>query len=293
MSYTELNNGVKIPNIGIGTYLIKSEDAERSVKQALQMGYRLVDTAHLYFNEEAVGRAIKESGVKREEIFVSTKLWPCDFENENAVEESLQRLGLDYIDLLFLHQPAGNYMAGYKLLEKAYKEGKIKAIGISNFEGKHIEEILANCEYIPQVNQVECHPYYTQEELRKVTEPKNIKIMSWFPLGQGDAKLINETIFTELAKKYNKTNAQIILKWHIQMGFLVIPGSKNVDHIRDNFNIFDFELTKEDMAKIETVNKHKKYLRGETLIKYFHSPIYYYHNLLLKHNFDFLRKFIS
>ncbi|ORX64178.1 Aldo/keto reductase [Anaeromyces robustus] len=270
MSYSELNNGIKIPNIGIGTYLIKPVDAERSVKQALEMGYRLIDTAHIYSNEKAVGRAIKASGVKREEIFVSTKLWPTDYENENAVEESLQRLGLDYIDLLFLHQPGGNYMAGYKLLEKAYKEGKIKSIGISNFEdyegedegkGKFMEEILDHCEIIPQVIQSECHPYYTQEKLRKITEPKNIKLMSWFPLGQGDANLINEPVFTELAKKYNKSNAQIILKWHIQMGFLVIPGSKNVDHIRDNFNLFDFELTDEDMTKIEAINKHKKYFQ--------------------------------
>jgi diketogulonate reductase-like aldo/keto reductase len=270
MSYSELNNGVKIPNIGIGTYLIKPVDAERSVRQALEMGYRLIDTAHVYSNEKAVGRAIKASGVKREEIFVSTKLWPTDYENENAIEESLQRLGIDYIDLLFLHQPSGNYMAGYKLLEKAYKEGKIKSIGISNFEGKYIEEILAKFETIPQVIQVECHPYFTQEELRKVTEPKNIKIMSWFPLGQGDANLINESVFTELAKKYNKSNAQIILKWHIQMGFLVIPGSKNVDHIRDNFNLFDFELTNEDMAKIESVNKHKRYFeRTDKLLESF------------------------
>ncbi|OUM57126.1 hypothetical protein PIROE2DRAFT_17981 [Piromyces sp. E2] len=270
MSYSELNNGIKIPNIGIGTYLIKPVDAERSVKQALQMGYRLIDTAHVYSNEKAVGRAIRDSGVKREEIFVSTKLWPCDFENENAVNESLQRLGLDYIDLLFLHQPAGNYMAGYRLLEKAYKEGKIKSIGISNFEGKYIQEVLEKCECEPQVIQVECHPYFVQEELRKVTDPKNIKIMSWFPLGQGDTNLINESVFTDLAKKYNKSNAQIILKWHIQMGFITIPGSKNVDHIRDNFDLFDFELTDEDMANIAKVNKHKRYFdKREELLDVF------------------------
>ncbi|ORX64177.1 Aldo/keto reductase [Anaeromyces robustus] len=280
MNYTELNNGVKIPNLGIGTYLIKPDDTERSVKQALEIGYRLIDTSHIYSNEEAVGRAIKASGVKREEIFVSTKLWPTEYENENAVKEALQRLNLDYIDILFLDQPSGNYMAGYKLLEKAYQEGKIKSIGISNFEGKHIEEILDHCEYIPQVNQVECHPYFTQEELRKVTDPSNIKIMSWFPLGQ------------EIAKKYNKTNAQIILKWHIQMGFIVIPGSKNIDHIRDNFNLFDFELTNEDMAKFETLNKHKKYNTKEKMMDYFHNYVYLYHNIIMKGNTNLLRKFI-
>jgi diketogulonate reductase-like aldo/keto reductase len=259
MATIELNNGVKIPNVGIGTYLISPEDAEVSVREALKMGYRLIDTANAYRNERAVGRGIKASGVPREEIFLSTKLWITEYENPNAVDQTLERLGLDYIDLLFIHQPGGNYLAGYKQLEKAYKEGKIKSIGISNFEGKYIEEILAKCEIKPQVIQVECHPYYVQEDLRKVIDPENIKLMSWFPLGQGDKNLINEPVFAELGKKYNKTPAQIILKWHTAMGFIVIPGSKNVDHIRDNFNLFDFDLTKEDMDNIAKVNKQKRY----------------------------------
>ena len=150
-------------------------------------------------------------------------------------------------------------MAGYKQLEKAYKEGKIKSIGISNFEGKYIEELLANCEIKPQVIQVECHPYFTQDELRKVTEPEDIKIMSWYPLGHGDSSLINEEVFKELGEKYNKTSAQVILRWHTQMGFIVIPGSKNVDHIKDNFNIFDFELTDDEMKRIADINKNKRY----------------------------------
>ena len=262
MQYVKLNNGVKMPNIGIGTFTLKPQDAENSVREALKIGYRLIDTANAYVNERAVGRGIKASGVSRKEIFVSTKLWPTEYENLNSVDETLERLGLDYIDLLFLHQPSGNYKEGYKQLEKAYKEGKIKAIGLSNFEGKYIEDILNTFEIVPQVMQVECHPYFTQEELRKVTDPKNIKIMCWYPLGHGDKSLIEEPVFTELAKKYNKSNAQIILKWHIQMEFIVIPGSKNVDHIKDNFDLFDFELTDEEMNKISALNKGIRYYNG-------------------------------
>lgn len=259
MEYFKLNNGIEISSVGIGTYMLSPEDAEVSVREALKMGYRLIDTANAYVNEKACGKGIKSSGVDREDIFVSTKLWPSEYENENAVDETLERLGLEYIDLLFLHQPAGNWKTGYKQLEKAYKEGKIRAIGISNFEGKYIEELLQICEIEPQVIQVECHPYFTQDELRKITEPRDIKIMSWYPLGHGDKSLIEEPIFKELGEKYEKTPAQIILKWHIQMGFIVIPGSKNVDHIRDNFNLFDFELTENDMNKISEINKNERY----------------------------------
>ena len=255
----KLNNGIEMPQIGLGTYLISPVDAEISVREALKSGYRLIDTANAYVNERAVGKGIKESGVDRKDIFVSTKLWPSEYENENAIDETLERLGLDYIDLLFLHQPAGNYIAGYEKLVQAYKDGKIKAIGISNFEGKYINEILEKFDVIPQVIQVECHPYFTQDELRKITEPRDIKIMSWYPLGHGDLSLLNETIIKELAKKYNKTSAQVILKWHVQMGFIVIPGSKNIEHIKDNLNIMDFELTNEDMNKIASINKNIRY----------------------------------
>ena len=259
MNCLKLNNGVEIPSIGIGTFMIEPDDAEMSVEFALKNGYRLIDTANAYMNEKAVGRGIKKSGVPREEIFVSTKLWPSVYEDDTAVDKTLERLGLDYIDLLFIHQPTSNWKEGYKQLEKAYKEGKIKSIGISNFEGKYIEELLATCEIKPQVIQVEAHPYFTQDELRKITDKEDIKIMSWYPLGHGDRGLINEPVFTELAKKYNKSNVQIILKWHTQMGFVVIPGTKNPEHIKDNFNIFDFELTDEDMQKIAKINKNVRY----------------------------------
>lgn len=259
MNYLKLNNGVEIPDIGIGTYMIEPDDAEKSVEFALRNGYRLIDTANAYMNEKAVGRGIKKSGVSREEIFVSTKLWPSVYEDETAIDKTLERLGIDYIDLLFIHQPTSNWKAGYKQLEKAYKEGKIKAIGISNFEGKYIEELLQICEIKPQVIQVEAHPYFTQDELRTITDKENIRIMSWYPLGHGDSNLINESVFTELANKYNKSNVQIILKWHTQMGFIVIPGTKNPVHIKDNFNIFDFELSQDDMQKISEINKNIRY----------------------------------
>lgn len=255
----KLNNGIEIPQIGLGTFMLEPHDAENSVKNALEIGYRLIDTANAYVNERAVGRAIKSSSVDRKDIFLSTKLWPSEYENENAIDETLERLGVDYIDLLFLHQPAGNYIKGYKMLEKAYEQGKIKAIGISNFEGKYIDEILDICKIEPQVIQVEAHPYFHQDELRKITGKKDIKIMSWYPLGHGDSNLINEDVFKKLSEKYHKTKAQIILKWHINMGFIVIPGSKNVEHIKDNFNIFDFELTTDDMNLINSINKNKRY----------------------------------
>lgn len=270
MEFMTLNNGQKCPVIGLGTFMISPSDAENSVREALKMGYSCIDTAAAYCNERAVGRGMKSSGVSRENIFLSTKIWPTDYENENAINETLERLDTDYIDLLYIHQPAGNWMAGYRMLEKAYREGKIKSIGISNFEGKFIEELEQKWEIVPQFMQVEAHPYFTQEELRKKLDKFGIKLMSWFPLGQGDKALIGETIFEELGKRYNKSSAQIILRWHIQMGFAVIPGSKNVDHIRDNLNILDFKLTDEEMTEIAKLNKGVRYYNrtDEHLEKY-------------------------
>lgn len=270
MEKVKLNNGIEMPIFGLGTYLIKPKDAEITVREGLKMGYRLIDTANAYVNERAVGRGIRESGVDRKEIFLSTKLWITEYENENAVDETLERLGLDYIDLLFIHQPGENYMAGYRQLEKAYKEGKIKAIGISNFEGKYIEELLEKCEIKPQVIQVEAHPYFTQDELRKILDKEDIKLMSWYPLGHGDSKLMNEEVFKKLAEKYNKTPAQIILRWHTQMGFIVIPGTKNVEHVKENFDIFDFKLTDDEMNEIASINKNERYYtRTEEMLKQF------------------------
>lgn len=259
MEYIELNNGTRCPAVGIGTFMLTPADAENSVREALKMGYSLVDTANAYVNERAVGRGIRTSGVPRGEIFLSTKLWPSEYENPDAVDETLERLGTGYVDLLYIHQPAGSWLSGYRLLEKAYREGKARAIGISNFEGRFIEELETEWEIAPQFIQVEAHPYFTQTELRKTLDKYGIKLMSWYPLGHGDRKLISESVFAELGRKYGKTSAQVILRWHTQMGFAVIPGSRNVDHIRDNLNILDFTLTDGEMAEISKLDKGERY----------------------------------
>lgn len=262
MEYLKMNNGKECPVIGIGTFMISPADAETSVREALKMGYECIDTAAAYVNERAVGRGIIASGIARDKIFLSTKIWPSEYENENAVDETLERLGVDYVDLLYIHQPSGNWLAGYRLLEKAYREGKAKSIGISNFEGKYIAELENKWEVIPQFIQVEAHPYFTQEELRKTLDKYGIRLMSWYPLGHGDRSLIEEPIFKKLGEKYGKSSAQVILRWHTQMGFAVIPGSKNIDHIRDNLDILDFRLTDDEMAEIAKLNKNVRYYNG-------------------------------
>lgn len=274
MNELKLNNGVLMPRVGIGTFLLEPMDAQHSVSEALKMGYRLIDTANAYRNERAVGRGMKESGVARKDIFLSTKLWPSEYENPHAVEQTLERLGTDYIDLLFLHQPTANWREGYKQLVKAYKEGKIHSIGVSNFEGEYIEACLKEFDVKPQVIQVECHPFFPQEELRKVTSPEGIVLMSWYPLGGKGmtGELLNNPAIVSFASHHHKTPAQIVLRWHVQMGFVVIPGSKNVDHIRDNFDIFDFELSKEEMGEIAKLNSgRRRYVRTEESLAAFAS----------------------
>ena len=259
MKYAELNNGVKMPMEGVGTFLMTSDEAEASALSALESGYRLIDTANAYCNEKAVGRAMKRSGLPRGEIFLETKLWPAFYEQEDAVEKTLERLGTDYIDLLLIHQPAGNYHAGYRLMEKAYKEGKVRAIGISNFTKAQVEKLLSACEAKPTVLQTELHPYNQEPELKKFLSENGIVPQAWYPLGHGDKALGAEPLFSELGKKYGKTNQQIILRWHIQTGNIVIPGSKNPEHIKSNFDLFDFALTDEEMARIAQINKNVRY----------------------------------
>lgn len=240
-------------------WTLDEAESENVIKHALDLGYNFFDTANAYVNERAVGRAIKDSGIDRKNIFLSTKIWASEYENENTVEETLERLGVDYVDLLYIHQPAGNWLAGYRMLEKAYREGKAKSIGISNFEGKYMEELETKWEIVPQFIQVEAHPYFTQKELRVTLDKYGIKLMSWYPLGHGDTALMNELVFAGLGKKYGKTPAQVILRWHTQMGFVVIPGSKNAEHIKDNMNIFDFTLTDEEMEQIAKLDKNERY----------------------------------
>ena len=262
METVKLNNGVEMPVIGIGTFMLTPDEAENSVYHALRNGYSLIDTANAYVNEKAVGRAIKKSGIDRNKIFLETKLWPAFYEEDDQIDKTLERLNTDYIDLLLLHQPSGNYMYAYKLMEKAVEEGKVKAIGLSNFNEKQIKEIIECCKIKPTVLQTEAHPYYPQTQMKKFLNENDMKIQAWYPLGHGDSTLINEPIFTKLAQKYNKSNVQIILRWHIQLNHIVIPGARKEEHIKSNIDIFDFELTKEEMKEIENIDKNKRYYEG-------------------------------
>ncbi len=260
MEYIYLNNGVKMPVAGIGTFTLSPEDAENSVYEALKCGYRLIDTANAYMNERAVGRGINKSGVARKDIFLVTKIWCTEYEDgDRAIAQTLERLGTDYIDLLFLHQPVGNYIEGYRAMERAYKAGKVKALGLSNFPADRFNNVLANCGVVPQVVQVEAHPYYPQNELKETLKKYGMGLMAWYPLGHGDKSLIKEEVFSRLAKKYNKTNAQIILRWHTQVGNIVIPGSRNPEHIKSNLDIFGFTLTDDELKEIAALDKDRRY----------------------------------
>ena len=258
MKFT-LSNQVQIPAVGIGTFMMTPDQAEQAVVDALACGYRMIDTAQAYMNERAVGRRIKRSGVAREDIFISTKIWASQYLTEGTVEKSLELLGTDYIDLMFIHQPAGDFMAGYRKLEKAYKEGKIKSIGISNFQGEKLKKLLDECEIKPHVIQMEAHPYYRDEETIAALAPCGCCVMAWYPLGHGDHALLEEPVVKELAEKYGKSTAQVILRWHTQVGNIVIPGSTNPEHIKANLDIFDFELTDEEMKKMAGLNKNVRY----------------------------------
>jgi diketogulonate reductase-like aldo/keto reductase len=260
MEYITLNNGVKMPMLGLGTYLLKPDDAQAAVMFALNNGYELIDTANAYVNEKAVGRGIAASGRKREQVFLETKLWPCFYESDSAVDETIARLDTDYVDLMILHQAAADYIHGYQKLEAAYKAGKLRAIGISNFFADEVEEVVEKCEVVPAIIQVECHPYYPQTELRQTLAKYGIALQAWYPLGgRGNAAIMDEPVIRELAEKHGKTPAQVIMRWHVQMGNVVIPGSKTEAHILDNIDVFDFELSEDDMAAIATLD------RGDTI----------------------------
>lgn len=260
MEYLKLNNDVKMPVEGLGTFLMSPAEAEAASLAALEAGYEHIDTANAYMNEKAVGRAIAKSGVARDKIIVSTKLWPSVYEaGDAAIEGTLNRLGLDYVDMLILHQPVGNYLAAWKTMEKAYKEGRVRALGLSNFPQEKIAEVIDHAEIKPQLVTVECHPYFAQSDLREYLSQYGIVIEAWYPLGHGDKGLQEEPVFTKLAEKYGKTPAQVILRWHVQMGTSITPGSMNPAHIADNADIFDFELTDEEMAEIAKLDGTKKY----------------------------------
>ena len=266
MEYLTLNNGLKMPQFGLGVYLVPDgKETIEACLNAFKLGVRHIDTAHAYQNERGVGEALKQSGLKREEVWITTKLWPTEYGEGKtlpAIDKMLNRLQTDYIDLLLLHQQVGDYIGAWKDMEKAVKLGKVKSIGISNFK-ENLEDLLANATIKPAAIQVECHPYFPQNELKKRMAEFGTILESWYPIGHGDPKLINEPIFTKLAQKYGKTNVQIILRWHIQEGNSVFPKTTNPDHMRENFDIFDFELSAEDMAEIAKLDNGKRYYTAD------------------------------
>ena len=263
MKEVTLNNGQKMPTSAFGVYLITdAEVCEKSVLDAFKSGYRHIDTANAYMNEKAVGRAMQKSGLKREEIYLTTKIWPTMYKTElakKAIDETLMRLDTPYIDLLLLHQGYGEYLQAWKVMEEYVKKGKIKSIGVSNFSKAKLEKLFEIAEILPVVNQIEAHPYHQQKEMQEYLNKKGILIQSWYPMGHGDQALLTEKLFTELANKYNKTNAQIILRWHVQSGKIVIAKSTNPEHIRENYNMYDFTLTAEEMEAISKMDKKLPY----------------------------------
>lgn len=258
---TTLHNGVKMPWFGLGVWKVKDGDeAVSSVKAAIKAGYRSIDTAAIYQNEEGVGQAIKESGVPREELFITTKVWNADHGYEStlqAFEDSLKRLQLDYVDLYLIHWPVkGKYTETWRALEKLYKDGRVRAIGVSNFHIHHLKDILDDCEVKPMVNQVEYHPRLTQKELHEFCKENGIQLEAYSPLMHGG--LLEEPILGEIGQKYGKTPAQVILRWDLQNEVVTIPKSTKEERIKENANIFDFELTKEEMEQIHALNLNKR-----------------------------------
>lgn len=260
MEYFDLNDGTRIPAAGIGTYLLKPAEAETSVTAALSAGIRLIDTANIYLNEKAVGRAVRASGIPRGDIYISTKLWPSIYDDaDRAIDATLRRLGTDSIDMLFLHQPSADYRGAYKAMERAVRDGRVRSLGLSNFTEENVREILAVADVMPAMVQVEAHPYYPQTALKDFLAPYGIRLMSWYPLGHGDSALMSEPAVTAIARRTGKTAAQALLRWHVDAGNVVIPGSKNAAHVRENADIFDFRLTEEEMEAIAALDKNERY----------------------------------
>lgn len=258
----KLNSGYEMPVIGLGTYSLKDDICVNSVSAALKNGYKLIDTAYIYHNEESVGKGIRESGVPREEIFITTKLYMNQYADaENAINEALKKLDVDYIDLMLLHHPGAHDIKAYKAMEKAVSEGKIRSIGLSNYYIDELEDFLPQITIMPALIQNEIHPYYQENEVIKYMLEKGIVMEAWYPLGgRGHtAELFNNETIAEIAKVHNKSSAQIILRWHLQKGVVAIPGSSNPEHIKENMNIFDFELTAEDMKKINSLDRNEKH----------------------------------
>lgn len=258
MQTVTLNNGVKMPIIGFGVYQVPdAEECERAVYEALTTGYRLIDTAAGYLNEEAVGRAIKRSGIPREELFITTKLWVQDASYESAklaFAKSLKKLQLDYLDLYLIHQPFGDYYGAWRAMEELYSEGKIKAIGVSNFLPDRLMDLIVHNEIVPAVNQIETHPFYQQTEATDFMKELGVQHQSWAPFAEGRGNMFGNKLLTSIAVKHNKSVAQVVLRWLVQREVVVIPKSVRKERIVENFDIFDFELSADDMEQISTLD---------------------------------------
>ncbi|MBI0577885.1 aldo/keto reductase [Neobacillus cucumis] len=263
MNFVTLNNGVKMPQLGFGVWQVEDNQATTAVAKALEVGYTSIDTAMIYKNEEGVGKAIKETSVPRENLFITTKVWNSDQGYENALkafDESLARLGLEYVDLYLIHWPTpkfDQYVDTYKALEKLYHDGRVKAIGVCNFEIEHLERLLNECEVKPVLNQVECHPYLSQKELKDFCAKHDIFVEAWSPLEQGGEVLKDEVII-KIAEAHGKSPAQVVLRWHLQNNTIVIPKSVTPSRIEENFNVFDFELTADEMQQIHQLNRNRR-----------------------------------
>jgi len=260
----KLNNGIAMPQFGLGTFTATNEACKEACLVALKNGYRHIDTAHAYRNESGVGAAVKESGIPREEIWITSKLWPSEYgegTTMEAIDKMLARLNTPYIDLLYVHQPVGDFVGAWKDMEKAVEAGKVRALGISNFDDSDevFHAIVDNMKIKPAVMQIECHPYAQRLNVREKVKPYEIAIECWFPLGHGNKELLSNPVIGKIAETHNKTIAQIILRWHIQEGFSVIPGATNPDYIKENISIFDFELSDEEMTIMRSLNKEKRF----------------------------------
>lgn len=258
----DLNSGYTMPIVGLGTYNLFNDECINSVRTALQNGYRLIDTAFMYHNEERVGEAIRTSGVNREEVFITTKLYPNQYENaEQAIQEALKKLNVEYIDLLLLHHPGEYDVEAYKAMEKAVQEGNVRSIGLSNWYMEELETFLPQITMMPALVQNEIHPYYQEQEVIDYIQNKGIVVEGWYPLGgRGhQAELLGDAVIKEIAEKHNKSVAQVILRWNLQKDVVIIPGSSNPEHMKENIDIFDFELTEDEMNRINALERHEKH----------------------------------
>jgi 2,5-diketo-D-gluconate reductase A len=255
-----LNNGIPMPMLGFGTNTLNGTKCERCVSEAISVGYRLIDTAKIYGNEESVGAGIKQSGIKREKLFITSKLWVDDFGYETtkkAFETSLNKLGLEYLDLYLIHRPRGDVKSSWKAMEELYKEGKIRAIGVSNFEHEQLDDLMVDAKIKPAVNQIETHVFFQQNNSYKVLKKYEIQMQAWSPFAAGRNGIFNNPILADIGKKYNKSNAQVCLRWLYQRGIVAIPRSSQKEHMTENLDIFDFELTKTDMETIAKLDLNR------------------------------------